>query len=141
MHGIHFFFYKQPPYKQLALEASKWQATFRAILFELSNFLKYENCLLHIIDILIKRKMNEQHLYYAKQHRNRNCVLFYVKAYHQIPRFTWCDDSIQRSITSGYTSLLYLTKLYTIWGLSWHWKTIASRLIDFACMYISCILA
>ena len=69
------FFYKQPPYKQLALEASKWQATFRAILFELSNFLKYENCLLHIIDILIKRKMNEQHLYYAKQHRNRNCVL------------------------------------------------------------------
>ena len=93
-----FFFYKQPPYKQLALEASKWQATFRAILFELSNFLKYENCLLHIIDILIKRKMNEQHLYYAKQHRNGNCVIVYVKAFHQIPPFTWCGDSIQRSI-------------------------------------------
>ena len=92
------FFYKQPPYKQLALEASKWQATFRAILFELSNFLKYENCLLHIIDILIKRKMNEQHLYYAKQHRNGNCVIVYVKAFHQIPPFTWCGDSIQRSI-------------------------------------------
>ena len=31
------FFHKQPSYKQLALEASKRQTTFRAILIELSN--------------------------------------------------------------------------------------------------------
>ena len=73
-----FFFYKQPPYKQLALEASKWQATFRAILFELSNFLKYENCLLHIIDI--KRKMNELFTRFLLSH---GVVTLYKEVYNQ----------------------------------------------------------
>ena len=38
--GTLIFFYKQAPYKQLALEASKRQATFRAILMESSNVSK-----------------------------------------------------------------------------------------------------